>query len=83
LRASGNIHPGLPLTQRHVAKAPNVLKGETVTVMAGGAGFQIAMPGRAEQDGYEGDLITVRNPSSGKTVTGRLEAGRTVYVRQF
>lgn len=83
LRATGNIQPGLALTQRHVVKAPNVLKGETVTVMAGGTGFQIAMPGRAEQDGYEGDLITVRNPSSGKTVTGRLEAGRTVYVRQF
>ena len=83
LRATGNIQPGIALTQRHVAKTPSVLKGETVTVMAGGTGFQIAMPGRAEQDGYEGDLITVRNPSSGKTVTGRLEPGRTVYVRQF
>ena len=83
LRATGNIQPGIALTQRHVAKTPSVLKSETVTVMAGGTGFQIAMPGRAEQDGYEGDLITVRNPSSGKTVTGRLEPGRTVYVRQF
>lgn len=83
LRATGNLQPGIALTQRHVSKTPNVLKGETVTVMAGGSGFQIAMPGRAEQDGFEGDLITVRNPSSGKTVTGRLEAGKTVYVRQF
>lgn len=83
LRTTGNVQPGLALTARHVAKAPSVLKGETVTVIAGGSGFQIAMPGRAEQDGYEGDAITVRNPSSGKTVTGRLEPGKTVHVRQF
>lgn len=83
LRTTGNVQPGLALTSRHVAKAPSVLKGETVTVIAGGNGFQIAMPGRAEQDGYEGDAITVRNPSSGKTVTGRLEPGKTVHVRQF
>lgn len=83
MRTAANVQPGLPLTMRHVVKAPTVLKGETVTVLAGGAGFQIAMPGRAEQDGYEGDVITVRNVNSGKTVTGRLEAGKTVHVRQF
>jgi flagella basal body P-ring formation protein FlgA len=83
MRAAANIQPGQTLTKRHVAKTPSVLKGETVTVMAGGAGFQIAMPGRAEQDGFEGDVISVRNPTSGKTVTGRLEAGKTVHVRQF
>lgn len=83
LRTTGNVQPGLALTMRHVAKAPSVLRGEMVTVLAGGSGFQIAMPGRAEQDAYEGDVITVRNPSSGKTVTGRLEPGKTVHVRQF
>lgn len=83
MRTAANVQPGLPLTMRHVVKAPTVVKGETVTVLAGGAGFQIAMPGRAEQDGYEGDVITVRNVASGKTVTGRLEAGKTVHVRQF
>lgn len=83
MRTASNLQPGQPLTKRHVTKTPSVLKGETVTVMAGGAGFQIAMPGRAEQDGFEGDVISVRNPTSGKTVTGRLEAGKTVHVRQF
>lgn len=83
MRTASNLQPGLPLTMRHVVKAPTVLKGETVIVLAGGAGFQIAMPGRAEQDGFEGDMITVRNVASGKTVTGRLEPGKTVHVRQF
>jgi flagella basal body P-ring formation protein FlgA len=83
MRAATNVQPGLPLTMRHVVKTPAVLKGETVMVMAGGAGFQIALPGRAEQDGYEGDVISVRNLNSGKIVTGRLEAGKTVHIRQF
>lgn len=83
LRTSGNVQPGLPLTMRHVVKTPAVMKGETVTVMAGGSGFQIAMPGRAEQDGYEGDVISVRNLNTGKIITGRLEPGKTVHIRQF
>lgn len=83
LRTNGNVQPGLPLTKRHVVKTPAVMKGETVTVMAGGSGFQIAMPGRAEQDGYEGDVISVRNVNTGKIITGRLEPGKTVHVRQF
>ena len=83
LRTAANVQPGLALTMRQVVKTPNVMKGETVTVMAGGSGFQIAMPGRAEQDGYEGDVISVRNLNTGKIITGKLEPGKTVHVRQF
>jgi flagella basal body P-ring formation protein FlgA len=57
------------------------MKGETVTLMAEGEGFSIAAPGRAEDDGYEGDLLAVRNVKSGVVLMGRLASGGVVLVR--
>ena len=44
-------------------------------------GFSIATPGRAEDDGYEGDLLAVRNVKSGMVLMGRLASGGVVLVR--
>jgi flagella basal body P-ring formation protein FlgA len=60
-----------------------VAKGETVTLVAGGAGFEISAPGRSEQDGYEGDLISVKNLKTGAVLKGRLERGKTVSVMKL
>jgi flagella basal body P-ring formation protein FlgA len=57
------------------------MKGETVTLTAEGDGFSIATPGRAEDDGYEGDLLAVRNVKSGMVLMGRLASGGVVLVR--
>jgi hypothetical protein len=54
-----------------------------VTLVANGSGFNISVPGKAEQDGYEGDLIMVRNTRSGAVLKGRLERGKTVSVMQL
>jgi flagella basal body P-ring formation protein FlgA len=48
--------------------------------MAGGQGFEIATAARAEEDGYEGDLISVKNSRTGATMKGRLERNKTVTV---
>ena len=39
--------------------------------------------GRAEQDGYEGDLISVKNIKTGAILKGRLERGKLVSVMQL
>lgn len=83
LRLLASISPGVALTSRHVARAHSVSKGENVTLIANGSGFQISVPGRAEQDGFEGDVITVRNNRTGATLKGRIERGKTVSVFQM
>lgn len=83
LRLAAASGPGVALTTRSVARAPAVAKGENVTIVAGGAGFEISSPGRAEHDGYEGDLISVKNLKTGAVVKGRLERGKTVSVMKL
>ena len=83
LRVTSPVGPGLTLTTHNVARAPLVAKGENVTLVANGSGFNISVPGKAEQDGYEGDLIMVRNIRSGTVLKGRLERGKVVTVMQL
>ena len=83
LRVTFPIGPGLALTSRNVARAPLVAKGENVTLVANGSGFEISVPGRAEQDGFEGDLIAVKNARTGAVLKGRLERGKIVSVMQL
>ena len=81
LRLTANVGPSSILNTRNVAKAPQVLKGENVTIVAGGSGFEIIAPGKAETDGYEGDLITVKNAKTGVKLTGKLGPGAIVLVK--
>ena len=83
LRVTYPIGPGAPLAARNVARAPLVAKGENVTLVANGSGFEISVPGRAEQDGYEGDLIAVKNVKTGAILKGRLERSKIVSVMQL
>jgi flagella basal body P-ring formation protein FlgA len=80
LRLTSSIGPGLALTTRHIARTPAILKGENVNLLANGSGFEITVPGRAEQDGYEGDVISVRNTRSGTVLKGRVGKGKIVSV---
>ena len=81
LRLTAAMVPGVALTTRNVARAPTIMKGETVTLTAEGEGFLIATPARAEEDGYEGDLIAVRNIKSGILLSGRVGQDGIVLVR--
>ncbi len=81
LRLTTSVGPTSILNTRNVAKAPSVLKGETVTLKAGGSNFEIFMPGRAEGDGYEGDLISVRNIKTGAKLVGKLGPGGIVQLK--
>ena len=83
LRVSSPIGPGLTLTKRNVARPPLVARGENVTLVENGSGFEISVPGKAEQDGFEGDLIAVKNARTGAILKGRLERGKIVSVAQL
>ncbi len=81
LRITSALSPGIALTTRNVARAPTIMKGETITLSAEGDGFSIETPGRAEEDGYEGDILAVRNIKSGIVITGRVAHAGLVLVR--
>jgi flagella basal body P-ring formation protein FlgA len=81
LRLVSALQPGNVLTTRNVARAPTVMKGETVTLIAEGDGFSISATGRAEEDGFEGDLVSVRNVRSGVVLSGRVAQSGTVIIR--
>jgi len=57
------------------------MKGETVTLVAEGDGFSISATARAEEDGFEGDLVSVRNVKSGIVLSGRVAQSGTVIIR--
>jgi flagella basal body P-ring formation protein FlgA len=52
---------------------PLVERGETVTLEVETGGARLAISAKAESAGRQGDLVAVRNPSSGKVVRGRVE----------
>ena len=81
LRLTAAMVPGVAITTRNIARAPTIMKGETVVLTAEGEGFSIATPARAEEDGYEGDLVAVRNIKSGIVLSGRVGQGGIVLVR--
>lgn len=81
LRLTAAVGPSSILNTRNVAKAPSVLKGETVTLKSGGPNFEIMMPGRAEADGYEGDIIPVKNIKTGAKLVGKLGPGGIVQLK--
>jgi flagella basal body P-ring formation protein FlgA len=83
MRLTTGVTSGAVLTTRNVMKSPLVMKGETVNLLAAGQGFEIATPARAEEDGYEGDLISVKNIRTGAPMKGRLQRDKTVVVVRF
>ena len=54
-----------------------VKNGDPVTIVSGGAGYEISMRGTALRDGRQGARISVRNSSSGRIVQGHvIDRGR-------
>lgn len=61
---------GLLLTPDHLTQALAVQRGQSVSIRAQSADFEIAMPGVALADGHLGQRIRVRNAQSGRVVEG-------------
>lgn len=63
-------------------KQPQVVsKGQQVTIVADGANFAVKMAGTALQNGSAGQLISVKNTTSGRTVQGMIVDAGTVKVK--
>lgn len=79
-RAIRGISPGEPMLAGMVEFPPLVRRGDVVVVIAEGQGLRATALGEAREEGKAGDVVRVRNLSSGREVYGQVEAERTIRV---
>ena len=63
-----------------LAEAPTVRKGDSVTVEVQSGPAHVRFEAIAESAARDGDMVELRNPSSGKTFKARLEAGGKALI---
>ncbi|WP_156890126.1 flagellar basal body P-ring formation chaperone FlgA [Silanimonas lenta] len=68
LRRGGR--PGQVLTRADLVLAAAVKRGEPVSLVAGGGGFEVRMAGRALGDAATGEVVRVENLSSRRVLSG-------------
>jgi flagella basal body P-ring formation protein FlgA len=75
------VRAGFPVLRSDLAEAFQVERGEMVQVTAVSGAAQLELEAQAEASGRQGDVISLRNPSSGKVFRARIEAkGRAIVV---
>ncbi len=78
--ARRDIAAGSPISESMVAKPREVERGDLVSVTVQSGAAVIEAQGLAEQGGRRGDVITVRNPHTGKTFHARIQDKGSVIV---
>jgi len=68
------------MTQKTLERPTLVKRGSAVVLVYETGILRVETPGAAEEGGKAGDLIQVKNPSSGKLLRGVVLDGRTVRV---
>lgn len=60
------LRPGQPLRRSLLQGGSAVGRGQPVRIVAGGRGFQVAIAGTALEDGAVGEVVRIRNASTGR-----------------
>jgi flagellar basal body P-ring formation protein FlgA len=68
------------LTQKSVDRPTVVRRGSPIVLVYETGALRVETPGLAEEGGKLGDLIQVKNPTSGKLLRGVVVDGRTVRI---
>ncbi|HEV2560065.1 MAG TPA: flagellar basal body P-ring formation chaperone FlgA [Microvirga sp.] len=74
------LSAGAVIRTSDLAKPELVARGDLVTVVYEIPGLVLTLRGRAEQAGAQGDVITVTNPQSKRTLQGQVVAAGRVQV---
>jgi flagella basal body P-ring formation protein FlgA len=70
LAARGNLEPGRPLRTAQLMKPELVKRNEQVTLIFEMPGILLTVRGKAAESGAEGDVVSVLNEQSKRTVQG-------------
>ncbi len=79
-RALRTISPGEAILAGMVELPPLVRRGDIVLLTAEGHGLRAVAQGEAREEGKAGQVIRVRNLTSGRDVYGQVDGERTVRV---
>lgn len=66
------LRSGQPVLARFLAQPMLVRRGESVTIVARNAGIEVQVAGEAVEPGRRGEVIKVRNASTGKVIRARV-----------
>lgn len=80
LSSRRNLSPSTVLTKYLVEKPIIVERGSAVAIVAKIGDIEVTAAGQAMQDGYEGQIIRVKNLNSQKYITGKVTGRGTVEV---
>lgn len=80
-RARTGLAPQLPLRRDLLVRIPTIRQGQPVKIVIQGEGFSVSSNGLALTNGYEGEIIRVKN-DAGRTMQGRVRASGIVEVTQ-
>jgi flagella basal body P-ring formation protein FlgA len=80
LQAARAIEVNEILTQKSLDRPMAVRRGSAIVLVYESGSLRVEAPGVAEEAGKAGDLIQVKNPTSGKLLRGMVLDGRTVRV---
>lgn len=74
------VGAGQPITFDMLEAIPDLEPGRAVTITCGGSAFRVTTEGTALQKGSAGDLVRVRNNSSGKVLIARVVDATSVAL---
>lgn len=83
LMARRTITPGMVITDSMVNKPVLVKRGDAVILVALLGNMEVTAAGQSMQDGYEGQLIRIKNVSSNKIILGKVIAANKVQVLTY
>jgi flagellar basal body P-ring formation protein FlgA len=76
-----NMPSGTILSLRSIIEPPLIKRKDKITISAGEPDFSIQMGGTALMDGTKGQVIKVKNDSSGRTISGTVIEPGMVMVK--
>jgi flagella basal body P-ring formation protein FlgA len=74
------LKAGAPIPLSFLTQPPAVRRGEAVTVDVQCGPARLRLNAIAERDGRNGEMLELRNPTSGKTFRARLEGSKAVLI---
>lgn len=82
MRAKRSIHAGAAICTESIERRPAVGRGEDVTVVSTAGAVTIVGRAVAQQDGRIGEVLRVKNPSSGEVYFAAVSGEREVVVHE-
>jgi len=80
-QAIRNLDAGMILSAKHAIEPKLIKRGELVMINSDSPGFSIQMSGQAMMDGTKGQLIRIKNNTSGRIISATVVApGRVVVM---